>query len=37
MGSTGVPLERLDNLDQLDVNFGKIKKHILTFHKQTVY
>ena len=24
MGSTGIPLERLVNLDQLDVNFEKI-------------
>ena len=37
MGSNGVLLQRLVNIDQLDVNFWKIRKHIFTFNKQTVY
>ena len=37
MGSNVIPLQRLVNLDQLDVTFWKISKSILTFNKQTVY
>ena len=37
MGSNGIPLERLVNLDQLDVNFWKINDIFFTFNKQTVH
>ena len=37
MGSNGVALKCVVNLDQLDVNCLKNEQHILTFNNQTVY